>query len=128
VRIFPTNASNCAHGRFDCGAGTAVYWHSVVDPRGAVGRVTLDGGTPIDVDESANATSPNADVVPAVFFAREGLDGSKTHTLNLSYVMAGKLGGPYFSVYFIECVLYLLPCLLSMVDVFGALVQVHAIG
>lgn len=82
--------------------GTAVYWYSDIDPRGAVGKVTVDGGSSATVDLAANATESQTTTSSALMFAKEGLDGSKQHTIKIAYVGAGQFGGPYLSFYYFE--------------------------
>lgn len=53
------------------------------------------------VDASQNAVE-GAEPIPAILYSATGLDGSKEHTFNLSYIGSGSLGGPYVEVYFLE--------------------------
>lgn len=79
-----------------------MYWYSNIDPRGAIGQVTVDGGNSAVVDLSAQATEDQDKTVSALMFSKEGLDGTQQHTIKIAYVGPGKLGGPYLSFYRFE--------------------------
>lgn len=78
--------------------GSAVFWYSAKAPNGGVASVLVDTGNPQIVDASAG-TGANDNSVVEVLFNQTGLDPNKAHTLNISYVGAGALGGPYVTVY-----------------------------
>lgn len=78
--------------------GTAIYWNSAHNPNGGIGRVSVDGEDPVDVDESVGTEVGEASV-EATLWGKTGLDGSVNHTFELAYVGAGQLGGGYLEIY-----------------------------
>lgn len=83
-------------------SGTAVYWHSDIDPRGAIGRVTLDGGRSTLVDIGANATEVMNTTISAVMFARDGLDAGHEHNITIAWADIGKFNGTFLTLYSFE--------------------------
>ncbi|KII91232.1 hypothetical protein PLICRDRAFT_499963 [Plicaturopsis crispa FD-325 SS-3] len=81
--------------------GSAVSYHSVHNFNGGVARLSVDGDGVTEVDESSGTTK-GADPVQAVLYSRQGLDASKTHTLNLQWVGPGSFGGGYVELYSLE--------------------------
>ncbi|CCM06774.1 uncharacterized protein FIBRA_09072 [Fibroporia radiculosa] len=81
--------------------GTAVYYHSVINPNGGVASIVLNNGSPTLVDESENAYEGEAPI-PAVLWSKTDLDGEKNHVLNVSYVGSGVLGGAYVEFYYLQ--------------------------
>jgi hypothetical protein len=65
--------------------------------------VGVDGNA-TTVDASAG-TSVGQAPVPAILFARDGLDGTRSHTFNLAFLSPGSLGGAYLELYYLEYVL-----------------------
>ncbi|KAF9813479.1 hypothetical protein IEO21_05586 [Rhodonia placenta] len=64
--------------------GTAIYWNSAHNPNGGIGRVSVDGEDPVDVDESVGTEVGEASV-EATLWGKTGLDGSVNHTFELAY-------------------------------------------
>ena len=54
----------------------------------------VDSDGPSVIDASAG-TSVNDNPVTVVMFTKSNLDPSQEHTINVSYVGSGALGGPY---------------------------------
>ncbi|CCM04382.1 uncharacterized protein FIBRA_06557 [Fibroporia radiculosa] len=81
--------------------GTAVYYHSVINPNGGVASIVLDNDSPSLVDESENAYKGEAPI-PAVLWSKTDLDGEKNHSLSVSYVGGGVLGGSYVEFYYLQ--------------------------
>ena len=78
--------------------GTAISWYSSKDPKGGVADVFVDSDGPSVIDASAG-TSVNDNPVTVVMFTKSNLDPSQEHTINVSYVGPGALGGPYVTIY-----------------------------
>lgn len=79
-------------------SGSAIFYYGAKDPNGGVANVFVDSGNPQTIDASAG-TALNDNVFVEVLFTQTGLDPSKVHTLNISYVGPGSLGGPYVTIY-----------------------------
>jgi len=82
-------------------AGTAIYWHSRLNPVGGISNVLLDGALADTIDPSVGFTNINQTAVPAILFARSGLS-DETHTIKIGYVGIGSLGGSYVESYYFE--------------------------
>lgn len=83
--------------------GTAIYYHATVNPLAAAMLASIDGGPTTPIDGSSNAV-PSASPIPAILFAQTGLDPTKTHNLNVTYLGAGSEGGVYGEIYTLEYV------------------------
>ena len=83
---------------FEIALGTAISWYSSKDPKGGVADVFVDSDGPSVIDASAG-TSVNDNPVTIVMFTKSNLDPSQEHTINVSYVGSGALGGPYVTIY-----------------------------
>lgn len=64
--------------------------------------MTVDGGSSISVDLAAQASQDQTTTISALQFSKEGLDGSKQHTIKITYGGTGKYGGPYLAFYRFE--------------------------
>ena len=83
--------------------GTAVYWHATINPRCGIANVSIDDNAGILIDAS-NGTTTNSTPIPAILFGTNGLASGKSHSINITFVAAGELRGPYLEVYNISCV------------------------
>jgi hypothetical protein len=82
-----------------CILGSAIYWLSSIDPIGAKAFISIDGEASTTVDQSENAQGLTRGVGPEVLFGRTGLDGTKEHTIQVSYGGQGQMGGSYLDVW-----------------------------
>ena len=78
-----------------------MFWYSARGPNGGVASVSVDSENAQTIDASTGA-SQNDTTVVEVLFAQTNLDSSKNHTLNISYVGTGALGGPYVTLYLLS--------------------------
>ncbi|KIM83635.1 hypothetical protein PILCRDRAFT_819276 [Piloderma croceum F 1598] len=78
--------------------GTAVYWHATINPRCGIANVSVDNDAGVLVDAS-NGTSTNSTPIPAILFARSGLESGRSHLINITLFALGELGGPYMEMY-----------------------------
>jgi hypothetical protein len=83
--------------------GTAVYWHATINPRCGIANVSVDNDAGVLVDAS-NGTSTNSTPIPAILFARSGLESGRSHLINITLFALGELGGPYMEMYNLTCV------------------------
>ena len=70
----------------------------MANPLGALSRVSVDGESGHLVDASAGTTAGAADM-PAVLFSQSGLASGISHTISITQVASGGLGGPYLEIY-----------------------------
>ncbi|TDL26707.1 hypothetical protein BD410DRAFT_836544 [Rickenella mellea] len=82
--------------------GTAVYYHTMLNARGALANFWVDNDPPASLDSSSGTTAGNFNAQPVVLFSKTNLDPSKSHTLNVAYQGSGGLGGAYLEIYYIE--------------------------
>ena len=61
----------------------------------------VDSGNQQVIDASAG-TSQGDPAIEMVLFSQASLDPSKEHTINVSYVGSGALGGPYVTIYLLS--------------------------
>jgi len=78
--------------------GSAIFWYGAKAPNSGVASVLVDAENPQIIDASAG-TGANDNSIVEVLFNQTGLDPNKAHTLNISYVGPGALGGPYVTIY-----------------------------
>jgi hypothetical protein len=83
--------------------GTAVYWHATINPICGIANVSVDDDAGVLVDAS-NGTNTNSTPIPAILFARSGLEPGRSHLINISFFALGELGGPYMEMYNLTCV------------------------
>ena len=83
--------------------GTAVYWHATINPRCGIANISVDNDAGVLVDAS-NGTSTNSTPIPAILFARNGLESGRSHLINITLFALGELGGPYMEMYNLTCV------------------------
>ncbi|KZT09416.1 uncharacterized protein LAESUDRAFT_810453 [Laetiporus sulphureus 93-53] len=81
--------------------GSAIYYHSVINPNAGQASITLDSGDATIVDESVDAHK-GEESTPAILWYKTGLNPSESHTMSLSYVGSGELGGGYVELYYLE--------------------------
>lgn len=80
--------------------GSAIYWYTANEPRGGVSSLQVDSDTAQVIDASSG-TNINSSTVVAPLFIQTGLDDSVNHTLNLTFIGPGILGGPYATIYYL---------------------------
>jgi hypothetical protein len=76
-----------------------VWWLGAHDANGAQATISVDGGSSVLVDESAGMSKNDATVEGVPLYGVIGLDGTKSHTMQVSWAANGALTGGYLSVY-----------------------------
>jgi hypothetical protein len=76
-----------------------VWWLGAHDANGAQAAISVDGGSSVLVDESAGMSKNDATVEGVPLYGVTGLDGTKSHTIQVSWAANGALTGGYLSVY-----------------------------
>ncbi|KZP33958.1 hypothetical protein FIBSPDRAFT_772869 [Athelia psychrophila] len=92
---FTTTAGSSASLSF---IGTQISWHATSNPLGALSRVSVDGASGTLVDASKGTASGDPPVF-AVLFSQSGLSPGASHTIRVTQVSSGGLGGPYLEIY-----------------------------
>lgn len=80
--------------------GSAIYWYTANEPRGGVSSLQVDSDSAQLIDVSTG-TNDNSPIVVAPMFIQTGLDETVSHTLRLTFIGAGMLGGPYSTIYYL---------------------------
>ncbi|TDL26705.1 hypothetical protein BD410DRAFT_742100 [Rickenella mellea] len=82
--------------------GSAIYYFTMVSVNGGVAAFVVDSLPQEELDASRGSNSSvNTTVVPTVLFSAVNLDPQANHTLTVSYVGPGALGGPYVDFYYL---------------------------
>ncbi|KZP33960.1 hypothetical protein FIBSPDRAFT_810481 [Athelia psychrophila] len=79
--------------------GTAIYYHAAYNPRCGLVQVSIDGDSGVTIDASAGLTSQNATPIPAILFSQTGLEPGQNHTINITFLGVGSLGGSYLEMW-----------------------------
>jgi hypothetical protein len=88
--------------------GSAIYYLSAHNFNGAKASISVDGQGSTTVDESAGTQKDETVDPGVVLFSQANLDGTKQHTIQVSWAGVGAFGGGYVEVYGFMSVLDLL--------------------